>query len=127
MNPCEELEMRSCSRLRCPRLARCAFPERIANAAPCERRVDLRRSRATSGILHVEGGFVQQSRRHGAQREWPTLTLSERNVAEECFLFARLRAPVLRRGFDRRTELRRCVPRPTRVVQQRAGKRDQIG
>jgi len=53
MNPCEELELNiRLSRLLASWTSR-LFPTRIANAAPWRRRVVLRRSCATTGIVHV--------------------------------------------------------------------------
>src|SRR6202012_95669 len=68
MNPCEELGVKIRQSPETPASDALLFLTRIANAAPCERRVDLRRSCATSGILHAQDGFLQPSKRRERAR-----------------------------------------------------------
>src|ERR1700722_10259141 len=49
-----------------------------------------------------------------------------RGFAEQQLQIARLGAPILRRRFDARAQLCRCVTRPARVVEHAASYRDQI-
>jgi len=51
----------------------------------------------------------------------------ERGRAEQRLLRRRLRAPVLRRGFDLAAEFGGGVPAPARVVQYAARQRDHVG
>src|ERR1044072_9631141 len=98
----------------------------IANAAPCERRepwTPMRHNRHPTRSRRLRSTVNKRS----AQDAPASSPLSERNLAEQRFLLARLRAPVLRRRLDRRTEMRRGVPGPARVVQQGTGQCDQIG
>src|SRR4051812_23070836 len=46
---------------------------------------------------------------------------------EQVAVLARLRAQILRRRGHLAAKLRRCVPRPARVVEDAAGKRDHVG
>src|ERR1700733_6443004 len=88
MNPCEELGVKIRQPSEMPASNALLFPTRIANAAPCERRVDLRRSCATSGILHPQDGFVQPSIRRVRTRRvgWFTVV---RTKYRRTGLFAR--------------------------------------
>src|SRR5471032_2894803 len=76
---------------------------------------EVQTMQANSGIVHGRRARVQPLHKFKPR----VSALTERDIAEQRFLFARLRTPVLRRRFDGRTQLRSRVPRPARIVEQR--------